>query len=272
MSTWHPAATVIDAYVDGGLDDPRACSVEAHLLMCADCRSRVAVAVDQDRLDQVWVAVAAELEAPRPTAVERLLLRLGVRDHVARLVAATPALGLAWLGAVTAGLAFAVLAAHVGPDRWGRVVFLALAPVLPVAGVAAAYGAGADPAHELGVAAPLHGWRLLQLRATAVLAASVVLAGLAALALPGLGWLAAAWLLPALGASSATVALSTIVAPRWAAGGIAFAWLSAVAVGVRVFASPLTVFAAPTQVVMALAAVTGLIVTIRRRDRFDVLA
>lgn len=271
MSTWHLDPTLVDAYADGRLDDPRAYSAEAHLMACADCRGMVTEAFDRRRLDEVWAGVVAGIHAPRPTAVERVLLRAGVEDHVARLVAATPSLSLAWIGAVAAGLAFAVLAAHLAPQRWGLLVFLGMAPLVPVAGVATAYGAGADPTHEFGIAAPLHGWRLLQLRTTTVIVASVLLAGVAALALPGIGWLAAAWLLPALGTSFATVALSTVLAPRWAGGLVAFLWLSVVVLSVRVLDAPLTLFAAPTQITMALVAVAALAVTFMRRDTFDIL-
>lgn len=271
MNTWHLDAPLVEAYAGDRLDDPRAYSVEAHLMACPGCRAMVADAFDPRRLEEGWANVAAGLHAPRPTVVERALLRLGVEDHVARLVAATPSLSLAWIGAVASALGFAVLAAHLSPPVWGLLVFLGMAPLVPVAGVAAAYGPGADPMHEFGVAAPLHGWRLLELRTTTVLIASVLLAGLAALALPGIGWLAAAWLLPALGTSTATVALSSVVAPRSAAGIVAFLWLSAVTLSARVLDAPLSLFAAPTQIAMVLVAAAALAATYLRRDAFDVL-
>lgn len=69
-----------------------------------------------------------------------------------RLLAATPSLTSSWLGALTATVAFAVLAAGTSPR--GLFVFLTLARKLPVVGVAAAYGREADPAYELAVASP----------------------------------------------------------------------------------------------------------------------
>ena len=55
-------------------------------------------------------------------------------------------------------------------------MFLALAPLAPVAGVAITFGPGADPSFELTVASPISTVRLLLLRAAAVLATTLVLA------------------------------------------------------------------------------------------------
>lgn len=271
MMTWHLDPELVAAYAGGELDDPRAYSVEAHLMACAPCRGVVAGAFDRERLDGTWSGLVAGIHAPRPTPLERVLLLLGIREHVARLVAATPSLSRAWIAAVAAALTFAVAAAHLGPDEWALLVFLGMAPLVPVAGVAAAYGSGSDPTYEFGIAAPLHGWRLLQVRTTTVLAVSIVLAGLAALALPGLGWVAVAWLLPAIGTSSTTVALSTVMAPRWAGGLVAWLWLSVVVVAVRALESPLDLFHAPTQIAMVLVTVAALAVTVLRRDTLDTL-
>jgi hypothetical protein len=128
---------------------------------------------------------------------------------------------LSWLGAVALALAFAVLAAHEGHQ--GLVVFLTIAPLIPVAGVAAAFGPGVDPTCEIGVAAPFRSFGLLLLRSTAVLASSLVLIGLAALALPRLDWTAAAWLLPAFALTSVTLAVSTVVEPVRSAVGVTMA-------------------------------------------------
>lgn len=269
MTTWHLDPTLVTAYADGSLDDPRAYSIEAHLPDCAACRVLVAEAFDSTRIDELWGGIVAELDAPVPGPVERLLVRIGVPEHLARLLAATPTLGLAWIGAVTTALVFAVLAAHlVGTDR-SLLAFLGVAPLLPVVGVAAAYGPAVDPAHELGVATPMQGWHLLALRTTAVLAVSVLLAGVAATALPSLGWIAVAWLLPALGGTLATLALSTFVAPHWAAGGLGWLWLTVVGLTARTSPTPLDLFDLPTQLASAGLALAALVVTLSRRGAFD---
>jgi hypothetical protein len=238
---------------------------------CASCRDRLRAATPRREVDALWDGLAAELDAPRTSLVERLLLRLGVHDHLARLLAATPALSWSWIAAVSAALGFAVGAAHLGgSDAW-LLVFLGAAPLVPIAGVAAAYGPGIDPGYEIGVAAPMSGWRLLQLRTAAVLAVSVVLGGLATLALPQLGWIAVAWLLPGLAATSLTIALGTLVPARWAAMGVGVLWLGLVATAARSFAAPLAVLAAPTQVTCAVVAVAAMAVTVARRRTFDLV-
>lgn len=269
MTTWHLDPVVIDAYADGSLDDPRAYSTEAHLTTCADCRSLVAMAFDRERVDELWSAIVAEVDAPPPTPLERVLRRLGVPEHIGRLLAATPALSLSWVAAVTVALSFAIIAAHLGATDRSLLAFLGAAPLVPVIGVAASYGPGVDPAYELGIAAPIQGWRLLALRATAVLAVSVVLAGVAATALPSLGWIAVAWLLPALAGTFATLALSTFVGPRWAAALIAWSWLTVVAVTARTAAAPLDLFDAPTQIASAIVGVAAAAVSLGRRGAFD---
>ena len=92
------------------------------------------------------------------------------------------------------GLALALLPATLAlaqtGDR-GIGLFLALAPVLPVAGVAVAFGPRTDPLHEVAVAAPYSSFRLLLLRSAAVLTTSLLLAVPAAALLPATAWVAA---------------------------------------------------------------------------------
>ena len=83
-------------------------------------------------------------------------------EDTARLLAATPSLSASWLGSVAAAAFLAALAADSSPRA--LFAFLTVAPMLPVAGVAAAYGRDADPAHEIAVASPYSMLRLLLLR------------------------------------------------------------------------------------------------------------
>ena len=192
--TWHADASLLARYAAGQIDDARASSVEAHLVACAGCRAAVAGNVKVDRLDAIWGEVEAIVDTPRLGIVERLLRALGVKDHFARLLAATPSLQLSWLLGMSASLAFVVAAA--GAGRRQPVLFLVVAPLLPVVGVAAAFGPGLDPTYEVAMAAPLGTFRLLLLRSAAVLATTTLLAGIASFALPVLDWTAGAWLLP----------------------------------------------------------------------------
>jgi len=220
--TWHADPGTLARYAAGAADAVAAASVEAHLTACADCRAALAPYADTSRLDRTWHAVVSDLDAPRLTLAERALRAVGVRDDRARLLAATTSLRTSWLASVLFVAAFAVAAGRTGSD--GDFVFLLLAPLVPVAGVAAAYGPGVDAAYEIGVAAPYGGVRLLLLRTVAVLAFSLAVLGAAGVAVPGLT--GAEWLLPALGLSSATLALSTRTTPAAAAGAVAACWVT----------------------------------------------
>lgn len=265
--SWHVDDTVIERYATGRLDDANAFSVEAHLLDCDDCRARTAPFADAARLEAVWAGVQELADAPKVSPVERLLLLLGVREHVARLLAATPSLTLSWLSAVALCLAFAVVAAHES-DR-GAAVFLALAPLLPLAGVAAAYGPWLDPTYEIGLAAPLRTFSLLLLRSSIVLLTTTVLTGVAALALPNVDSRAAAWLLPALGLVLVSVALTTWISAERAFGGVASCWIGVVIVARAASGDVYAAFDAPAQAAFATAAAVAAIVLAWRLKTFE---
>ena len=265
--SWHADSQLIERYARGDLDDARVFSLEAHLLACSACRDEVAEHADRDRLDRVWAELEELVDAPIPGVVERLLLRLGVSDHLARLLAATPSLTVSWLVAVAAALAFAAAGAH-WSER-GVLLFLALAPLLPLAGVGAAYGPGLDPTYEIGVAAPIRSFRLLLVRSTAVLVTTTALAALAALALPGFDWRVAAWLLPALGLTVASLALLTYVSPLAAFGSLAFLWIALVTMSAVAADDNFAAFRAPAQTAFLVLTAVAAVVVARRREAFD---
>jgi hypothetical protein len=218
--SWHVAEEDLRAYARGELQPPLLWSADTHLAGCAECRAVLGSAWDSGALDAAWARLDAELDAPRPRLFERLLLRLGVADHTARLLAATPVLRRSWLTAVTLVLVMSVLTARAGHSD---ALFLALAPLLPLAGVALSYGPVVDPTYEMSVVSPLHGFRLLMIRTVAVLTAALALTGLAGLALPGFGLSAFAWLLPALALTATGLALTPrlgpVIAPGLTGGG-----------------------------------------------------
>lgn len=265
---WHADDGLLAGYVAGDTDQALAASVEAHLLACSRCRAAVATFVEAERLEAGWEALIATVDAPARGPVESLLVRLGVADHTARLLAATPSLRLSWLAAVTAALVFSVLTAHVGANS--PLLFLVVAPLLPLAGVAAAYGPGVDPTYEIGLASPLRSGRLLLLRAAAVLTVSALLATAAGLALPGAAWAAAAWLLPSLGLTLGSLALATAVDPIRAAVAVAVGWVGLVTVATETAADALVVFGSAGQLVAALVAGLAAVALTRRRECFDV--
>jgi hypothetical protein len=171
------------------------------------------------------------------------------------------------LVAVTLAVAFAATASHASDN--GVVAFLMIAPLVPVAGVAAAYGPGIDPAFELVLASPLAGFRLMLLRATAVLSTSVALAGLGALALPALDWTAAAWVLPALALTCSALALATVMSPERASVAVAVVWIAVVMAGWRSAGERLAAFHARPQLLYAVVALLAAAVVARRRDLFE---
>ncbi|MFD8168206.1 zf-HC2 domain-containing protein [Streptomyces cellulosae] len=264
---WHVPEDDLRAYARGGLEAPALWSADTHLTACAHCRAVLAGLGDTVALDDGWERLDAELDAPRPGLLESLL-RLGVRDHTARLLAATPALRRSWLGAVSAVLLLTVAVTA------GRrpTLFLALAPLLPLAGVALSYGPRMDPTYEMAVVAPMHGFRLLMIRTVAALTAGLGLNGLATLALPGYGLLALSWLLPALALTATALALSArlgpVLAPALTGGGWAALLVTADAVrsGTHETLAP---FTAAGQGVSAAVAVLAAGLLVLLRDRFD---
>lgn len=266
---WHADGELLAAYAAGGLDVAGTWSVEAHVTSCAGCRELAGALVGPERLRRVRAALIAAVDVPRTGVAERLLVRLGVPDHTARLLAATPALRGSWLLAIAATLAFAVLAARVGQGPDASLAFLTVAPLLPLAGIAVAYGPGIDPTHEIGLAAPMRGVRLLLLRAAAVVGASAALAAAASLALPGLGLAAAGWLLPALALAVCSLALATVVEPLRATGISAGAWVAAVLVTVAPPGPSSVLFATPGQAAFAILGLLAAVAVLLRRDRFE---
>ncbi len=174
MTIWHaPAAALTDFATDPESVEPTvAASLELHLLQCNECRAVVAAAASPFAAAASWDAVADRIDRPKPSLVERLLRRLGVTDTVARLVGATRPLQVAWLAAMAAVVALAVLAAQRADDAGP---FLVIAPLVPLAAVALAFRAGAEPAGEAGAVAPVAGVGLVLRRAVAVVGATLVL-------------------------------------------------------------------------------------------------
>ena len=268
--TWHVQPDLLRAYASDDIDVPHAFSVEAHLLSCAACRSAMGHVVELPELDRVWARIDQAVVTPRQTLVERFLSLVGVSDHSARLLAATPSLQASWFLAIVAVLAFAVGTAYGARD--GYLLFLAVAPLLPLAGVAAAYGPGIDPTYEIGLAAPMRSFRLLLIRATGVLTVTMILAAGAALLLPGSDWRVAAWLLPSLGLVTSSLALSTVTGPLRAATAVGSVWLACVVASVASSAGrdvlP-SVFGELAQIVFLAVTVVGVGVLVARRDRFE---
>jgi len=225
--------------------------------------------IDQ-RLEANLDAIMGEICAPPRSRLERALLAVRVPEPTARLVAATPVLRWAWFAAVGVVL---LLAASAGAEQWQPgdqlAVFLALAPVVPVLGVALAYGPHADRAHEVAVAAPLSGLRLILLRTVTVVVAAAAVSLLTVLAAPTGGWLQLAWLLPSLATTTTALAIATHVGVRRATIGVAIGWLAMVIVVAQLSNDATAPFHAPGQLVALAVAVLAAAVVAIDRDRLD---
>ncbi|MCT9077166.1 hypothetical protein [Streptomyces fulvoviolaceus] len=269
MSTWHVAEEDLRAYAQGELTAPLLWSADTHLIACAECRAGLAEVSDPVALDEGWERLDAELDAPRPGLLESLLMRLGIADHIARLLAATPVLRRSWLASVVFLLLTTVLAVR---STDSPTLFLALAPLLPLAGVALSYGPALDPTYEMAVVAPMHGFRLLMIRTVAVLVAGLGLNGLATLALPGYGLRALAWLLPALALTMTGLALTARLGPVLAPSLVGGSWVALLLITHAQQTSagdPLAPFTAAGQGVAAAVAALAAGLLFLLRDRFD---
>ncbi|MDI6099056.1 zf-HC2 domain-containing protein [Actinoplanes sp. NEAU-A12] len=270
--SWHIDTALLSDYEEGTLSPSRVMAVEAHMLACAGCRTRVPV--DYTWLTGNFSVIYDNVHAPRVGPLQRLLTRLGLPEHRLRLLTATPALRWSWLAATAAvlGLAVAVSWLDWSGAAAMSTVFLALAPILPVATVATAYGPSADPMREITGTTPAAGPALVLWRAVAVVGVAVVMAAVAGLLLPGPGWFAAAWLLPALLLCTGTLALATSLSLPVAAGTLGGLWLTGLYAVVRVVRDDVfvpLVFGPPAQFgYLAAAAAAAAVLTLRRR-RFD---
>ena len=180
-----------------------------------------------------------------------------------------PAFRGAWLLGVFTVLVFAGAAALLAEDT-GLTLFLIVAPLIPVAGVAASFGGDADPAHELMTVTPYSSLRLLLLRTAGVLATSVPVTVLLGLALPGPAWLAVAWLTPAVAGVALTLALSPSFDTYTTAAVIGVVWSAAVLAAYRL-GDPVEAVEPLMQLVLAAVALLALAVLVLRSPSNDLL-
>jgi len=259
--TEHPTELLLQI-ADGATPPPEA---HAHLATCQRCHQTLEALAPLD-LGYVWQGVTAELDAPRPRLLERLLVAVGVRPGLARFCATTPSLRLGWLLANALVLLLVAWPLALKPAAaWPSAVLLA-APLVAAAAVAFAYGPAVDPAYEAVAATPLSPVRALLVRLAAVLVANTLLAGAVDLTLGGRG-ARASWLLP----MTAAAVLAVLVSSHWtpavgAAAGMG-AWVLVLA-GWRVSQQPVTWLTGPgAQAAYAAVTVTLLVLLVRRMAR-----
>jgi hypothetical protein len=281
---WHAGADLLAGYAAGTVEPVAVWSVEAHLAGCARCRSALSAHVDAQRLARNRSVLLVRAALPDGGRTGRLVRRCGVPDHLLRLVAATPSLRRSWLLSVIGVLA--VVTGEAAAVRYGRIPgggpaglagypdpeilapFLLMAPLLVLAGVAAAFLPTFDPAYRLAVAAPFSGVTLLLVRTVSALAAALVPVVAAAFVLPGPGWLPAALLLPSLALSAFALAAATVLGPRAAAATAGTLW----ALSVLVLAAahvPLVIVQRNAQFACAAVLCVSAVVLLASHDRFE---
>ena len=279
MNVTHIDEQLLIGYCELSVTAATAAAVEAHLMSCASCRAKLAdlsTSVPDGLVNQqsVWDGVLERVDRPTRSITERLLGVLQVRPDTAKLLATTPALRLAWLAAVVFVAAFAVAAARMDGD--GPWLLLVLAPLLPVAGVATAYGPALDPTYEIGLAAPLSGLRLTLLRTLAVIATTLPLLAVATLVAPGGGWVVFGWVLPSFALVAVTLALSTAISPERAGVVVGVGWFVALVVlidrnGTGEFVARSLIFRSSGQTTVSVVAVIGAAIVATRKTCFDML-
>ena len=231
-TTWHVHDDLLAAYVAGRLDAIIGASVEQHLARCAGCRAATTPLVDPHLLARGWDGVLDAVQSPALPLPVRLARRCGLPEPTAVLLAAATSLRTSWVVGSFLALAFATLAVMLAGGEL-LAPFLLVAPLVPVIGVAAAYGPQQDPLETLVVTAPYGRTRLILVRTLAVLASVLPLTVLLGLLLPGPAWLAAAWLGPALALVPTLLALSSFVGPRTGVAVVTLGWSAIVVFSLR---------------------------------------
>ena len=263
--SWHVDQEVLHRYQEGTVDRVTAASLETHVTECQFCRGLLTV--DDEWLEQSWTAVANRVEPSRPSLVERSLKAVGIPENVAPLVAVSPALRISFVLAVALVTVFAAVASTSNPDGESFRIFLVVAPLLPVVGVAFAYGRLVDPAHELTIVAPIDSFRLLMLRAATVLTVSIGLGLIAWPVVPApVSFGLSAWLFPALALTLTTLAVASRF-ETWLAGAmVGGGW---VAVMLLAYTREIETFDAQAQIVYAGLIGLAAVVVALRRNSYD---
>lgn len=267
QGAWHTERSALAAYADGSASPVAAASIEEHLMVCGQCRATFAPLVPAPSLAAGWERIRVGIEAPRLGIAERIAVRLGLRAETARILCAVPAFRGAWLLGVFVVTLFA-LTAGAAAEQFGLAIFFLVAPLAPVAGVAASFGGDADPCSELETATPYSSLGLLLLRTAGVLATSVPAAVAVGYLVPGPAWVAVAWLTPAAAGVALTLLLVPAVGATPASVGVALPWTVAVLWAARA-REPLAVVEPAAQLLLATVAVSAVVAIVLRHQSYE---
>jgi hypothetical protein len=155
----------------------------------------------------------------------RWLRHLGVPERELVLLGSADAVVMPWITAVGAAIAVALISG-LGSSSYVEhdVVFLALAPLVPVLAVLAAFDA-TECLREVSAATPYSKLRLALVRATTALLVAVPTMVVLGSVVPVLEPLAFVWLLPALALTASALVLLTWMTTRVVGAVVGSLWL-----------------------------------------------
>lgn len=259
----------LQAYRNGRLDAESDAAIEELLMTDPALRSRLGALASAPRLDELWFDIDNELDRPVPGRLERMAGRLGASEPAGRLAGATPSLTRAWSTALGALAVLSLLVssdAAQGTNRFAG--YLLISPLALLGAVAVAYRRSAEPAHEVAVAAPIGGIRLLIWRAAAVAPVAAVVNIAVGLILGG-RWFAIAWLLPGLALTSLALALSATYSMTKSTVIVTVGWLAVMAIVAGVATDDVIAFRAPAQLLWLVLTAIGGAALWARRDELE---
>lgn len=218
---WHVDPDLWRSYAAGALGPDVEMSIDLHVTGCPTCRRTAGELAPAGAADEVWASVRNTVTAPRLARPLRRLTR-ALPEHELVLLGAADAVMLPWITAIGAALACALISGNAGVHD--QVSFFALAPLVPVLAVVAAFDA-TDSMREMARPTPYSKLRLALLRTAAALTVALPLTAVAGAVVPGLHAFAFAWVLPGL----VLVAAALVLLSRWrpwpVAGALSAAWL-----------------------------------------------
>lgn len=258
-TTWHVDPDDLDAYASGRGGDVVAGSIEAHLLGCDRCRGALATLAPAP--DVGWAALARRIDAAPTSRVEALAVRMGLDPSDARLLAPTRSFRWAWvLGVALALLSAAAVARFdvAGARSLGRLVFLTLAPLVPLVAVVGALSHGVEPTPDVAIATSSSGLRSAGRRAAVLLVVAVLSGVVLSAVLPGRWDAGLAWLLPGIVLSGLGSVLPARRSPAPVVAGLAVGWVGAVVLAWTATGHRFAAFGSTSQAVyLAVASLLG---------------
>lgn len=257
VQDWHPGETLLAGYAAQETGAATSASVEAHLIRCAACRAAVVPYTPPMLVEAGRDLLRIALVRRRRPFLIRVAERFGLPDSLATLLTESRAMSDAWLAALFVAVGFAA-AADTFSGPLGDAVFLLVAPLVPVVGVAMVFTNTAPALEQIARVTPFSSLRLLLLRTVAVLVTGLPLCFVAAaVRMEGAAALAA-WVLPALACTLLVLGLATRFSVELVAAAVGLSWAFVVCTA-ALHHHPSAIVAAPVQplylVVAALAAV-----------------